>query len=45
MSNRISLPLEVGLHRLGISYLPEDENMNIKTNHPRLDHLRSPLSA
>ena len=40
MSNKITLPLEVGLHRLGISYLPEDENMNIKTNHARLDHLR-----
>lgn len=40
MSNKITLPLEAGLHRLGISYMPKDENMNRQTNHALLDHLR-----
>ncbi len=40
MSNQIVLPLEKGRHTLGVRYLPEDENMNISTNHALLDHLR-----
>lgn len=39
-SSAITLPMETGLHRLGISYLPEDENMNLKTNAARLYRLR-----
>lgn len=37
MSNLITLPLAKGHHSLGIIYLPEDENMNISTNHVLLD--------
>lgn len=40
MSNQVALPLEKGIHVIGISYLPEDENMNISTNHALIDHLR-----
>ncbi|MDE6098055.1 MAG: hypothetical protein K2G24_04115 [Muribaculaceae bacterium] len=40
MSNQIMLPLEKGRHTIGILYLPEDENMNIDTNHALVDHLR-----
>ncbi len=40
MSNQISLPLEKGVHTIGIRYLPEDENMNISTNHALIDNLR-----
>lgn len=40
MSNVITLPLEAGDYVIGIEYLPEDENMNITTNHALLDHLR-----
>ncbi len=39
-SNSITLPLEKGKHTLGIRYLPENENMNIRTNHALIDHLR-----
>lgn len=39
-SSAVTLPMEIGLHRLGISYLPEDENMNLKTNAARLYRLR-----
>ena len=39
-SNHISLILEKGTHRIGLRYLPEDENMNIATNHLLLDCLR-----
>lgn len=39
MSNSIILPLEKGTHTLGIVYLPEDENMNIATNHAILDRI------
>lgn len=40
MSNVIALPLEKGTHRIGVAYLPEDENMNINTNHALIDVLR-----
>lgn len=39
-SNTVTLPLEKGTHTLGIVYLPEDENMNINTNHALIDHIR-----
>ncbi len=39
-TNHVSLPLEKGKHTLGIRYLPEDENMNILTNHALIDHIR-----
>ncbi|MDE6717691.1 MAG: hypothetical protein K2J70_05805, partial [Muribaculaceae bacterium] len=40
MSNSIVLPLEKGRHTIGIIYLPEDENMNLDTNHAILDYIR-----
>lgn len=40
ISNLISLPLTKGEHTVSIVYLPENENMNIKTNHALLDALR-----
>ena len=39
MSNSIVIPVEKGTHSLGIIYLPEDENMNIDTNHAILDKI------
>lgn len=39
-SNSIVLPLEKGRHRLELRYLPEDENMNISTNHALVDNIR-----
>ena len=39
ISNLITLPLEAGEHTIGIVYLPEDENMNISTNHALIDCL------
>lgn len=36
MSNGIIIPLTAGKHTITIEYLPEDENMNIKTNAARL---------
>lgn len=39
-SNHVTLPLEKGKHTIGIRYLPENENMNIKTNHALVDHIR-----
>lgn len=38
-SNHVALPLEKGRHTLGVIYLPEDENMNIHTNHFLLDRV------
>ncbi len=40
MSNQIVLPLEKGKHRIGVVYLPENENMNIERNFMLLDNLR-----
>lgn len=37
LSSRVSIPLTAGNHVLEIAYLPEDENMNIATNHALLD--------
>ncbi|MDE6683365.1 MAG: hypothetical protein K2J87_08065, partial [Muribaculaceae bacterium] len=39
MSNTVVLPIEKGTHTLGVIYLPEDENMNIDTNHAILDKI------
>ena len=39
-SNSIVLPLEKGKHKLGIVYLPENENMNINTNHALIDAVK-----
>lgn len=39
MTNGIRLNLSKGQHTLGIQYLPENENMNIDTNHALVDHL------
>ncbi|MDE6026821.1 MAG: hypothetical protein K2G23_01960 [Muribaculaceae bacterium] len=39
MSNSVVLPLAKGSHTLGIIYLPEDENMNLDTNHAILDKI------
>ncbi|MBD5330227.1 MAG: glycogen debranching protein [Bacteroides sp.] len=39
MSNSVVLPLGKGSHTLGIIYLPEDENMNIQTNHAIIDKI------
>lgn len=40
MSNMVIVPLSAGTYTVGITYLPEDENMNIKTNHALVDQLR-----
>lgn len=40
MSNIVTLPLEKGHHTLGLSYLEEDENMNIGTNDALVDCIR-----
>lgn len=39
MSNGIVVPLRKGTHQVMIEYQPEDENMNIKTNHALLEYL------
>ena len=39
MSNLIRVHLEKGKHTLTLPYLPEDENMNILTNHALLDRM------
>lgn len=40
MSNSIAVSLAKGRHTLTVEYRPEDENMNINTNHAVLDHIR-----
>lgn len=39
LSNSVAVELTPGKHTLTISYLPEDENMNISTNHALLDRI------
>lgn len=39
MTNGVQVKLTRGQHTLGIQYLPENENMNIDTNHALVDHL------
>lgn len=40
MSNMVIVPLTAGTYTVGLAYLPEDENMNINTNHALIDQLR-----
>lgn len=40
LSNRIKVKLTKGMHTIGIEMLPEDENMNIKTNHSLVDEIQ-----
>lgn len=40
MSNSITVQLPAGKHVITIEYLPEDENMNIDTNHALLDYVQ-----
>ena len=39
MSNGVTVELAPGPHEISLEYLPEDENMNISTNHALLDRL------
>ena len=39
LSNTVKVPLSAGHHTITVEYLPEDENMNIDTNHALLDRL------
>ena len=36
-SNHLPLHLAAGKHRIAIAFLPQDENMNIATNHALID--------
>lgn len=40
MSNIVITNLDKGLNRISIEYLPEDENMNLHTNHALIDRMR-----
>ena len=39
ISNPVSMRLKAGQHRLDLPLLPEDENMNLKTNHALIDRV------
>ena len=39
MSNGVTVQLTPGQHEISLEYLPEDENMNITTNHALLDRV------
>lgn len=39
VTNRVTVNMTKGRHVLTIAFLPEDENMNIKTNHALIDRL------
>ena len=39
ITNILPVTLKAGTHTVTIEYLPEDENMNIQTNHALLDRL------
>ena len=39
MSSSVRVPMTPGRHTLTIEYLPEDENMNIATNHAIVDRV------
>lgn len=39
LSNGVAVQLTPGKHTLTVTYLPEDENMNINTNHALLDRV------
>ncbi len=38
-SNSLRLPMSAGKHTIGLEYRPEDQNMNLKTNHALVDAL------
>ena len=38
-SNTVRVPMKAGKHTVTVEYLPEDENMNLTTNHALLDRL------
>lgn len=38
-SNSVVVPLTAGRHRLGITFRPADENMNLNTNHALIDRI------
>ena len=38
-TNRVIVPLKAGQHKLGIEFSPEDENMNLSTNHALIDRI------
>lgn len=40
MSNSLRMSLTPSQHTLSIEFLPEDENMNIRTNHALIDYVR-----
>lgn len=40
MTNSLQVPLSKGSHVVELEFLPENENMNIKTNHALIDYLR-----
>ena len=40
ITNRVKVTLSKGQHIIGIEMLPEDENMNIKTNHAIVDEIQ-----
>lgn len=39
-SNFVGVSLKAGKHKVAIDYRPEDENMNIATNHALIDYLK-----
>ncbi|MDE5876602.1 MAG: hypothetical protein K2H47_03795 [Muribaculaceae bacterium] len=39
LSNTVRVPLKAGRHTVTVEYRPEDENMNLSTNHALLDRL------
>ena len=39
LSSGVTVHLAPGRHTLSVEYLPEDENMNINTNHALLDRV------
>lgn len=39
MSNYVEVPLSAGTHEVEISFKPENENMNLKTNHALIDEV------
>lgn len=38
-TNNVIVPLTAGNHEIGIAFFPEDENMNLKTNHAIIDRV------
>ncbi len=38
-TNTVQTDLAKGTHKLAITFRPEDENMNLKTNHALIDRI------